>query len=405
SLFNGILDPDNEEIKYYYPTSDLVTGPDIIFFWVARMIMAGYEYMGKQPFNNVYFTGIVRDEIGRKMSKQLGNSPDPLELIADYGAAGVRMGIMLAAPAGNDIFFDKKLCENGRNFCNKIWNAFRLVKGWEVDPTLEQPSSSATAVKWFDSQLSRSIEEVNDLFDKYRISEALMAVFRLFRDEFSSWYLEMVKPEYQKPIDRATYEATIGYFDSLLRMLHPFMPFITEELWQHMGERREGESIMYAPMPVAGEVDEALLAAVEKAKEIVNGVRGVRAQRNIPNRELLTLIAINEKVELADVIGKLAMLEKVETATEKDPAAASFLVGTTEFNVPLLNNIDVEAEKAKIAKEIDYYEGFKKSVEKKLSNERFVANAPAAVVEGERKKLSDAETKLAALRETLASLA
>ncbi len=405
SLFNGILDPDNEEIKYYYPTSDLVTGPDIIFFWVARMIMAGYEYMGKQPFNNVYFTGIVRDEIGRKMSKQLGNSPDPLELIADYGADGVRMGIMLAAPAGNDIFFDKKLCENGRNFCNKIWNAFRLVKGWEVDPTLEQPSSSATAVKWFDSLLSRSIEEVNDLFDKYRISEALMAVFRLFRDEFSSWYLEMVKPEYQKPIDRATYEATIGYFDSLLRMLHPFMPFITEELWQHMGERREGESIMYAPMPVAGEVDEALLAAVEKAKEIVNGVRGVRAQRNIPNRELLTLLAINEKVELADVISKLAMLEKVETATEKDPAAASFLVGTTEFNVPLLNNIDIEAEKTKIAKEIDYYEGFKKSVEKKLSNERFVANAPAAVVEGERKKLSDAETKLAALRETLASLA
>ena len=405
SLFNGILDPDNEEIKYYYPTSDLVTGPDIIFFWVARMIMAGYEYMGKQPFNNVYFTGIVRDEIGRKMSKQLGNSPDPLELIADYGADGVRMGIMLAAPAGNDIFFDKKLCENGRNFCNKIWNAFRLVKGWEVDPTLEQPSSSATAVKWFDSLLSRSIEEVNDLFDKYRISEALMAVFRLFRDEFSSWYLEMVKPEYQKPIDRATYEATIGYFDSLLRMLHPFMPFITEELWQHMGERHEGESIMYAPMPVAGEVDEALLAAVEKAKEIVNGVRGVRAQRNIPNRELLTLLAINEKVELADVIGKLAMLEKVETATEKDPAAASFLVGTTEFNVPLLNNIDIEAEKAKIAKEIDYDEGFRKSVEKKLSNERFVANAPAAVVEGERKKLSDAETKLAALRETLASLA
>ena len=260
-------------------------------------------------------------------------------------------------------------------------------------------------MKWFDSLLSRSIEEVNDLFDKYRISEALMAVFRLFRDEFSSWYLEMVKPEYQKPIDRATYEATIGYFDSLLRMLHPFMPFITEELWQHMGERREGESIMYAPMPVAGEVDEALLAAVEKAKEIVNGVRGVRAQRNIPNRELLTLLAINEKVELADVIGKLAMLEKVETATEKDPAAASFLVGTTEFNVPLLNNIDIEAEKTKIAKEIDYYEGFKKSVEKKLSNERFVANAPAAVVEGERKKLSDAETKLAALRETLASLA
>ena len=381
-----------------------MTGPDIIFFWVARMIMAGYEYMGKQPFNNVYFTGIVRDEIGRKMSKQLGNSPDPLELIADYGADGVRMGIMLSAPAGNDIFFDKKLCENGRNFCNKIWNAFRLVKGWEVDPTLDQPSSSATAVKWFESLLSRAITEINDSFEKFRISEALMSVYRLFRDEFSSWYLEMVKPEYQKPIDRTTYEATIGFFDALLRLLHPFMPFITEELWQHIGDRREGESIMYASMPAAGAIDSELLEKVEKAKEIVNGVRGVRAQRNIPNREKLTLLAINEEVELADVITRLALLEKVATATEKDPAAASFLVGTTEFNIPLLNNIDVEAEKAKIAKEIDYYEGFKKSVEKKLSNERFVANAPAAVVEGERKKLADAETKLATLRATLAAL-
>lgn len=405
SLFNGILEPDNEEIKYYYPTSDLVTGPDIIFFWVARMIMAGYEFMGKQPFNNVYFTGIVRDEIGRKMSKQLGNSPDPLDLIDEYGADGVRMGIMLSAPAGNDIFFDKKLCENGRNFCNKVWNAFRLVKGWEVDGTLAQPASSATAVKWFESLLSRAITEINDSFDKYRLSEALMAVYRLFRDEFSSWYLEMVKPEYQKPIDRATYEATIGFFDSLLRMLHPFMPFISEELWQHIGDRREGESIMYASMPVAGEIDTDLLDKVERAKEIVNGVRGVRAQRNIPNRELLTLLAINETIDLADVISKLAMLEKVDTATEKDPAAASFLVGTTEFNIPLLNNIDVEAEKAKITKEIDYYEGFKKSVEKKLSNERFVANAPAAVVEGERKKLADADSKLATLRATLAALA
>ena len=405
SLFNGILDPDNEEIKYYYPTADLVTGPDIIFFWVARMIMAGYEFLGKQPFNNVYFTGIVRDEIGRKMSKQLGNSPDPLDLIDEYGADGVRMGIMLSAPAGNDIFFDKKLCENGRNFCNKVWNAFRLVKGWEVDDTLAQPASSATAVKWFQSLLSRAITEINDSFDKYRLSEALMAVYRLFRDEFSSWYLEMVKPEYQKPIDRATYEATIGFFDSLLRMLHPFMPFISEELWQHIGDRREGESIMYASMPVAGEIDTDLLDKVERAKEIVNGVRGVRAQRNIPNRELLTLLAINETIDLADVISKLAMLEKVDTATEKDPAAASFLVGTTEFNIPLLNNIDVEAEKAKITKEIDYYEGFKKSVEKKLSNERFVANAPAAVVEGERKKLADADSKLATLRATLAALA
>ena len=404
SLFNGILDPDNEEIKYYYPTSDLVTGPDIIFFWVARMIMAGYEYMGKQPFNNVYFTGIVRDEIGRKMSKQLGNSPDPLELIADYGADGVRMGIMLSAPAGNDIFFDKKLCENGRNFCNKVWNAFRLVKGWEIDDNIAQPSSSDTAIKWFESMLSKSIAEINDLFDKFRISEALMSVYRLFRDEFSSWYLEMVKPEYQKPIDRATYNATIGFFDSLLRMLHPFMPFITEELWQHIGNRAEGESIMYASMPAAGETDNELLAAMERAKEIVNGVRGVRAQRNIPNRELLTLLAINENIELADVISKLALLDKVGSTAEKDPAAASFLVGTTEFNIPLLNNIDVEAEKAKITKEIEYYEGFKKSVEKKLSNERFVSNAPASVVEGERKKLADADTKLATLRTTLAAL-
>lgn len=404
SLFNGILDPDNEEIKYYYPTSDLVTGPDIIFFWVARMIMAGYEYMGKQPFNNVYFTGIVRDEIGRKMSKQLGNSPDPLELIADYGADGVRMGIILSAPAGNDIFFDKKLCENGRNFCNKVWNAFRLVKGWEVDPSAEQPESAALAIRWFGSKLSECIAEINDSFDKFRISEALMTAYRLFRDEFSSWYLEMVKPEYQKPVDRATYEATIGFFDSLLRLLHPFMPFITEELWQHLTERREGESIMYASLPAATETDTELLAAMETAKEIVNGVRGVRAQRNIPNREALSLHAIGSEVVLPAIVAKLALLGEVKSVDEKDPAAASFLVGTTEFNVPLLSNIDVEAEKAKLQKDIKYYEGFKTSVEKKLSNERFVANAPAAVVEAERKKLSDAETKLAALRANLAAL-
>ncbi len=404
SLFNGILDPDNEEIKYYYHTSDLVTGPDIIFFWVARMIMAGYEYMGKQPFNNVYFTGIVRDEIGRKMSKQLGNSPDPLELIADYGADGVRMGIILSAPAGNDIFFDKKLCENGRNFCNKVWNAFRLVKGWEVDPSAEQPESAALAIRWFGSKLSESIAEINDSFDKFRISEALMTAYRLFRDEFSSWYLEMVKPEYQKPVDRATYEATIGFFDSLLRLLHPFMPFITEELWQHLTERREGESIMYASLPAATETDTDLLAAMETAKEIVNGVRGVRAQRNIPNREALSLHAIGSEVVLPAIVAKLALLGEVKSVDEKDPAAASFLVGTTEFNVPLLSNIDVEAEKAKLQKDIKYYEGFKTSVEKKLSNERFVANAPAAVVEAERKKLSDAETKLAALRANLAAL-
>ncbi len=404
SLFNGILDPDNEEIKYYYPTSDLVTGPDIIFFWVARMIMAGYEYLGKQPFNNVYFTGIVRDEIGRKMSKQLGNSPDPLELIADYGADGVRMGIILSAPAGNDIFFDKKLCENGRNFCNKVWNAFRLVKGWEVSTDIPQPESSAIAIRWFSSKLSECVAEINDSFDKFRISEALMTAYRLFRDEFSSWYLEMVKPEYQKPVDKATYEATINFFDSLLRLLHPFMPFITEELWQHLGDRREGESIMYASMPAAGEIDTDLLATMETAKEIVNGVRGVRAQRNIPNREALSLHAIGSEIPLSPVVAKLALLGETATVSEKDPAAASFLVGTTEFNVPLLSSIDVEAEKAKLEKDIKYYEGFKTSVEKKLSNERFVSNAPAAVVEAERKKLADAETKLAALRANLEAL-
>lgn len=404
SLFNGILDPGNEEISYYYPTADLVTGPDIIFFWVARMIMAGYEYAGKQPFNNVYFTGIVRDEIGRKMSKQFGNSPDPLELIDTYGADGVRMGLMLSAPAGNDIFFDKKLCENGRNFCNKIWNAFRLVKGWEVSEDAAQPESARLAVEWFGSKLSRAIEEVNDSFSKFRISEALMTIYRLFWDEFSSWYLEMVKPDYQKPVDRKTLDATLGYFDSLLRMLHPFMPFITEELWQHLSERREGESIMYALMPAAQETDDRVLADMEIAKEIVNGVRGVRASRNIPNRDKLTLNVVNSEIPDKEVIVRLAGLDSIGDVTEKDPAAASFMVGTTEFNVPLSNNIDVEAEIAKLTKELDYLEGFKASVNKKLMNERFVNNAPAAVVEGERKKLADAETKIASITATLAAL-
>lgn len=404
SLFNGILEPGNEEINYYYPTADLVTGPDIIFFWVARMIMAGYEFVGKQPFNNVYFTGIVRDEIGRKMSKQFGNSPDPLELIDTYGADGVRMGLMLSAPAGNDIFFDKKLCENGRNFCNKIWNAFRLVKGWEVSDEAEQPESARIAVEWFGNKLNETINEVNDSFDKFRISEALMTIYRLFWDEFSSWYLEMVKPDYQKPIDRKTLTATLGYFDSLLRMLHPFMPFISEELWQHLAERRDGESIMYASMPVADEIVPAILADMETVKEVVNGVRGVRASRNIPNRDRLTLNVINADIPGSPVIIRLAGLDEIVKVSEKDPAAASFMVGTTEFNVPLSNNIDVEAEIAKLTKELEYLEGFKASVNKKLSNERFVSNAPAAVVEGERKKLADAETKIAALTASIAAL-
>ena len=388
----------------HYPTADLVTGPDIIFFWVARMIMAGYEFVGKQPFNNVYFTGIVRDEIGRKMSKQFGNSPDPLELIDTYGADGVRMGLMLSAPAGNDIFFDKKLCENGRNFCNKIWNAFRLVKGWEVSDEAEQPESARIAVEWFGNKLNETINEVNDSFDKFRISEALMTIYRLFWDEFSSWYLEMVKPDYQKPTDRKTLTATLGYFDSLLRMLHPFMPFISEELWQHLAERRDGESIMYASMPVAGEIAPAILADMETVKEVVNGVRGVRASRNIPNRDRLTLNVINSDIPGSPVIIRLAGLDEIVKVSEKDPAAASFMVGTTEFNVPLSNNIDVEAEIAKLTKELEYLEGFKASVNKKLSNERFVSNAPAAVVEGERKKLADAETKIAALTASIAAL-
>ncbi len=404
SLFNGILEPDNEEIKYYYPTNDLVTAPDIIFFWVARMIMAGYEFKGKQPFSNVYFTGIVRDEIGRKMSKQFGNSPDPLKLIDDYGADGVRMGIMLSAPAGNDIFFDKKLCENGRNFCNKIWNAFRLVKGWEVEDKVAQPESARMAIDWFRGKLSEAIAEVNDSFDKFRISEALMTTYRLFWDEFSSWYLEMVKPEYQKPVDRATFDATIDFFDALLRLLHPFMPFITEELWQHIGDRREGESIMYASMPEVIPADAKVLADMEVAKEIVNGVRGVRAQRNIPNRERLQLNVVGAGVPMAAVIVKLANLTGIASVAEKDAAAASFMVGTTEYNVPLLNSIDVEAELAKLDKELVYLQGFKASVEKKLSNERFVSNAPAAVVEGERKKLADAEAKIANISASIAAL-
>ncbi|MDE5566927.1 MAG: valine--tRNA ligase [Muribaculaceae bacterium] len=403
TLFNGILDPGNEEINYYYPTATLVTGPDIIFFWVARMIMAGYEYVGKQPFDNVYFTGIVRDSIGRKMSKSLGNSPDPLDLIDQYGADGVRMGLMLAAPAGNDIMYDDKLCEQGRNFCNKIWNAFRLVKGWEVDANIAQPEVAATAVKWFKSRLNATLAEVNDLFSKFRISEALMAVYRLFWDEFSSWYLEMVKPAYQQPIDAKTYEATIEYFDALLRMLHPFMPFITEELWQHIAERRDGESIMYAPMPQPGDVDNDVVAAIEVAKEVITGVRAVRAQKNIAPKEALELRIIGDiEATAKPVVAKLANLTEIAANAQKDAAAASFMVGTTEFNIPLA--IDVAAEIARLEKEIAYLEGFKASVEKKLSNERFVNGAPEAVVNNERNKLADATSKIAALQATLSAI-
>lgn len=405
SLFNGILDPGNKEISYYYPTSDLVTGPDIIFFWVARMIVAGYEFVGKQPFNHVYFTGIVRDEIGRKMSKQLGNSPDPIELMKEYGADGVRMGMLLCAPAGNDIFFDKKLCEQGRNFCNKIWNSFRLIKGWEVDETLAQPESSKTAIRWFKAELEKAVAEINDLFAKFRISEALIAVYRLFRDEFSSWYLEMVKPAYQKPIDRKTLDATIEYLDTLLRLLHPFMPFITEELWQHLAERADGESIMYSTMPQAGVYDADIIAEMETIKEIVNGVRSVRAAKNIPNKETLKLNIVGEwEAKEADLLAKLCNLSEIANVKEKDASASAFLVGTVEFNVPLADSIDKDAELAKLRKDLDYYEGLLRSVQKKLSNERFVNGAPATVVDAERKKEADALSKIEALKASISAL-
>ena len=407
SLFDGINNPGNEEINYYYPTNDLVIGPDIIFFWVARMIMAGYEYEGKMPFKNVYFTGIVRDSKGRKMSKSLGNSPDPLELIEKYGADGVRMGMMLAAPAGNDILFDDLLCEQGRNFNNKIWNAFRLVKGWQV-ADIPQPKSARIATQWFDAMLKNTAAEVADLFTKYRLSEALMAVYKLFWDEFSSWYLEMVKPAYGQPIDRTSFESTLGFFDQLLKMLHPFMPFITEELWQHIYDRAIGESIMVAPInfeaPTAEDV--RLIANLEIVKEVVAGIRTVRNQKNIAPKETLIMQVVGQNpIEAFNtVLIKLANLSEIAICEAKEEGTASFRVGTTEYAIPLGALVDVEAEIAKAEAELKHLEGFLISVRKKLSNERFVAGAPEAVVEMERKKQSDAETKIAALKETLATL-
>ena len=405
SLFDGINNPGNEEINYYYPTTDLVTAPDIIFFWVARMIMAGYEYEHKLPFRNVYFTGIVRDKIGRKMSKSLGNSPDALELIKTYGADGVRMGLMLAAPAGNDILYDDALCEQGRNFNNKIWNAFRLVKGWNVDETLPQPQTAAIAVEWFDAQLNRTLEEVKDLFGKYRLSEALMAIYKLFWDEFSSWYLEMVKPAYQQPIDRKTYDATLRYFDALLRMLHPFMPFITEELWQHLYDRKEGESIMTARMPEPQPVNMEIINRFETTKLVVAGIRTIRLQKGIANKEQLTLQIIGAHDHSNDcILTKMTNLATIETIEEKDPAAASFRVHATEYAIPMSNAIDVEAELKKLEAELKYAQGFLKTVMGKLGNERFVQNAPEAVVAMERKKKADAEEKIKSLEESIAAL-
>lgn len=408
SLFDGIMNPDNEEFNYYYPTSDLVTGPDIIFFWVARMIMASYEFTGKMPFKNVYFTGIVRDKLGRKMSKSLGNSPDPLDLIDRFGADGVRMGMMLAAPAGNDILFDEALCEQGRNFCNKIWNAFRLVQGWQVDKTAAQPETARLAVEWFNAKLRQSAAEIADLYSKYRLSEALMEVYHLFWDEFSSWFLEMVKPAYGSPIDVTTYEAVLEAFNHLLHLLHPFMPFITEELWQHLAERKEGESIMVSPQTIAvpAEGDDAILAQIEMMKNVVAGVRAIRNTKNISPREVLDLqvIAANPIAALDSLVVKMANVNGVVVVEAKGEGVSSFMVGTTEYAVPLGGLIDVEAEIAKAEAELKHLEGFLNGVKKKLSNERFVNNAPAAVVELERKKQSDAESKIATLKETIASL-
>ena len=406
SLFDGINNPGNEEIKYYYPTSDLVTGPDIIFFWVARMIMAGYEYMGDMPFRNVYFTGIVRDKLGRKMSKSLGNSPDPLELIDKFGADGVRMGMMLSAPAGNDILFDEALCEQGRNFCNKIWNAFRLLKGWEVSADVAVPEASALAMQWFEAKQNAVAAEVADLFSKYRLSEALMAVYKLFWDEFSSWYLEMVKPAYGQPISKEVYDRTIGFFDNLLHLLHPFMPFITEELWQHLCERREGESLMVSPMMPLAAYDDVLLQQFEVVKEVISNVRAIRLQKNIAQKEALELQVVGSNVVAAfdAVLSKMCNLSAIHVVENKVEGAAAFMVGTTEYAVPLGNLVDVEAEIARMEAELKHKEGFLQGVLKKLSNEKFVNNAPAAVIELERKKQADAESIIKSLKESIAAL-
>ena len=406
SLFDGINNPGNEEINYYYPTSDLVTGPDIIFFWVARMIMAGYEYEGKMPFQNVYFTGIVRDKLGRKMSKSFGNSPDPLDLIEKYGADGVRMGMMLSAPAGNDILFDDALCEQGRNFNNKIWNAFRLIKGWEVSVEVPVPEASELAVRWFEAKQNEVAAEVADLFSKYRLSEALMAVYKLFWDEFSSWYLEMIKPAYGQPINRKVYEATIGFFDNLLHLLHPFMPFITEELWQHLCDRTDGESLMVSPLSMSALVDEDIIREFEVVKEVISNIRSIRLQKNIAQKEALELQVIGENPVVAfnAVIMKMCNLSSINIVENKADGAASFMVGTTEYAVPLGNMIDVEAEIARMEAELKHKEGFLQGVLKKLGNEKFVNNAPAAVLEMERKKQADAESIIKSLKESIAAL-
>ena len=407
SVFDGIRNPHNPEIEYYYPTSDLITAPDIIFFWVARMIMAGYEYRGEKPFGNVYFTGIVRDKLGRKMSKQLGNSPDPLDLIAKYGADGMRVAMMLSSSAGNDVMFDEALCEQGRNFGNKIWNAYRLINGWTVDETLTQSDNNALAVEWFRNAFAKALAEIEDNFSSYRISEAFMRIYKLFWDDFSGWYLEMVKPAYGSPADRKTIDATRHYFDMLMRLIHPFMPFVTEEIWQDLAPRAKGESIMYAPAPAVEQWDEALLTRFELVKEAITDIRNVRKQKNIAQKQPLTLKVIadeNYPAAYAPVIVKMGNISAIETVTEKDPAAAAFIVKTTQYFVPLGDNIDREAETKRLTADLEYLEGFLASVMKKLSNERFVNSAPEKVVANERAKKADAEAKIAAIREQLAAL-
>ncbi len=407
SVFDGVMNPENEEIKYYYPTNDLVTGPDIIFFWVARMIMAGYELFDEKPFRNVYFTGIVRDKQGRKMSKQLGNSPDPLDLIEQFGADGMRMAMLISSSAGNDVMFDEALCEQGRNFGNKIWNAFRLICGWEVDSSIEQPESSRLASEWFSNRLSQAIAEIDANFSSYRISEAFMVAYKLFWDDFSSLYLEMIKPAYQHPIDAQTIAQAKGFFDQLMRVLHPFMPFVTEEIWQVVAERAQGESICVSQMPKADEVNESELARFELAKEIISSVRSVRNQKNLPQKEVLTLQVIvdeNYPSEYEAVIKKMANLSSIDSVEEKDPSAVGFIIKTTQYFVPMSGKIDVEAEIQKLTEKLEYFEGFLATVMKKLSNERFVSSAPEKVVAIERAKQSDAEAKIAAIKEQLAAL-
>lgn len=405
SVFNGINDPHNKDIEYYYPTSDLVTGPDILFFWVARMIVSGYEYRGEICFKDVYLTGIVRDKLGRKMSKSLGNSPDPIELMNKYGADGVRMGMMLSAPAGNDVLFDETLCEQGRNFNNKIWNAFRLIKGWQVDDQIAQPESSALACEWFGEQLKKTVAEMDDLFGKYRISEAMMSIYKLFWDEFSSWYLEMIKPAYQSPVDAKTLKTTWSYFEQLCLLLHPFMPFITEELWQSMEERKDGDSLMLQQQARIEAYRQERIDEMTKVKNVISGIRSIRLEKNIPNKTALILNVLGEYESKYDcLLRKMASLDRIESVTEKTANAVSFMVGTTEFFVPLGNMIDIEEECKKLQAELAHLEGFRQSILKKLSNENFVQRAPAAIIDGERKKLSDSEQKIKTIQESLAAM-